>query len=384
MMRALRLIALLAACALFPRSHGPDFAIVECRRSPRFAPPTAQAEDDRLHRPAAVRLLDPARAASSASRTGRGRSPCSSSFSASIPAMPSPTSTSSSTAYEARYREKLHMYVAEARFVLARPPASIDLPRLRRCLRRALDPAIKHRPIHGRRAEPAEGAEGRPQPAPAAAAGARAGTTAICIQSTYKLEGRLPIGIALANKLREGHAADLRYARVRQRADGADAGGSRRARARQADRPRYAGRRRARAEHLLRQPGDAVRQAPRGVPGAPERPERRPSSASSWRWRSSPTSWCKQKRIRATCRCCGIWCRRRCLSGKSSFNTGKSLSAGLPVYARNQIRAIAAILETDGRCGPLASRTGALAASAATQSQACDTQNPSIFRPFLP
>jgi hypothetical protein len=33
------------------------------------------------------------------------------------------------------------------------------------------------------------------------------------------------------------------------------------------------------------------------------------------------------------------------LAGKSSFNSGKSLSAGLPVYARNQIKAIAGILE---------------------------------------
>ena len=33
------------------------------------------------------------------------------------------------------------------------------------------------------------------------------------------------------------------------------------------------------------------------------------------------------------------------LSGKSSFNTGNSLSAGLPVYARNQVKAIAALLD---------------------------------------
>jgi hypothetical protein len=32
------------------------------------------------------------------------------------------------------------------------------------------------------------------------------------------------------------------------------------------------------------------------------------------------------------------------LAGKSSFNSGRSLSAGLPVYARNQVKAIAAIL----------------------------------------
>src|SRR6188508_1792178 len=37
------------------------------------------------------------------------------------------------------------------------------------------------------------------------------------------------------------------------------------------------------------------------------------------------------------------------LAGKSSFNSGKSLSAGLPVYARNQIRSIAAILEAGGQ-----------------------------------
>jgi hypothetical protein len=33
------------------------------------------------------------------------------------------------------------------------------------------------------------------------------------------------------------------------------------------------------------------------------------------------------------------------LAGKSSFNTGKSLSAGLPVYARSSVKAIAALIE---------------------------------------
>jgi hypothetical protein len=33
------------------------------------------------------------------------------------------------------------------------------------------------------------------------------------------------------------------------------------------------------------------------------------------------------------------------LAGKSSFNSGSSISAGLPVYARNEVKAIAAILE---------------------------------------
>jgi hypothetical protein len=33
------------------------------------------------------------------------------------------------------------------------------------------------------------------------------------------------------------------------------------------------------------------------------------------------------------------------LLGKSSFNTGNSLSAGLPIYARNSVKSIAAILD---------------------------------------
>ena len=37
------------------------------------------------------------------------------------------------------------------------------------------------------------------------------------------------------------------------------------------------------------------------------------------------------------------------LAGKSSFNSGRSLSAGLPIYARNQIKAIAGLLETGSK-----------------------------------
>ena len=33
------------------------------------------------------------------------------------------------------------------------------------------------------------------------------------------------------------------------------------------------------------------------------------------------------------------------LVGNSSFNSGNSISAGLPAYARNQIKAVAGILE---------------------------------------
>ena len=55
--------------------------------------------------------------------------------SASIPATASRTKTSSSTGVKKRYREKLHMYVAQARFLLTRPVAGMSLTwrALRRC-----------------------------------------------------------------------------------------------------------------------------------------------------------------------------------------------------------------------------------------------------------
>ena len=54
---------------------------------------------------------------------------------------------------------------------------------------------------------------------------------AACIRSTYKLEGKLPIGVALANKLRDSEQKALRHHRVRERDPAADGGGRRRGRA---------------------------------------------------------------------------------------------------------------------------------------------------------
>jgi len=102
------------------------------------------------------------------------------------------------------YSEKLHMYVAQARFIVAKPQGSINLARLATLpFAEQLDPAIKQRVVTAAdvvRPKEAKSVhnqnpqhswcEGRP--------------TVVCLHSTYKLEGRLPVGIALANKIREG------------------------------------------------------------------------------------------------------------------------------------------------------------------------------------
>src|SRR4029450_3472030 len=103
-----------------------------------------------------------------------------------------------------RFKEKLHMYVGEARFVLARPPGSIDLASLVSLpFVERIDPAIKHRliaPAYAVAPKDPRAAhnqhplrrwcEARPVP--------------ICLHSRYQFEGKLPIGIQIANKLREG------------------------------------------------------------------------------------------------------------------------------------------------------------------------------------
>ena len=99
--------------------------------------------------------------------------------------------------------EKLYMYVAQARFVLDKAPASIDLsqyvtlPFLER-----IDPAIQHKLIIAADVNSFEDEAGAGNDN-ADRKWCTGRATSICIQSTYKLEGKIPMGIMLVNKLRD-------------------------------------------------------------------------------------------------------------------------------------------------------------------------------------
>lgn len=99
--------------------------------------------------------------------------------------------------------QKLYMYVAQARFILNRAPGSLDLPRdVTIGFLERIDPAIKHKQITAADVAPftGEAGAGNENPDRKWCTGR---TSAICIQSTYKLEGKIPLGIMLVNKLRE-------------------------------------------------------------------------------------------------------------------------------------------------------------------------------------
>ncbi len=95
------------------------------------------------------------------------------------------------------------MYVGEARFSLSRPPGSIDLasfvslPFIER-----IDPAIKHSLITSAEAvDPKDPRTVHNQHPLRRWCEVRPVT--ICIRSRYQFEGKLPIGIQIANKLRD-------------------------------------------------------------------------------------------------------------------------------------------------------------------------------------
>jgi hypothetical protein len=95
----------------------------------------------------------------------------------------------------------LSIYLAEARFRLTRPATALDLSRYANiAFLERVDPAVRHRPIAAADAVPnkAAGAARRP-PDRRWCEEARA----ICTQSRYVFEGKISAGIQLANKLRE-------------------------------------------------------------------------------------------------------------------------------------------------------------------------------------
>jgi len=242
-----------------------------------------------------------------------------------------------------RFKEKLHMYVGEARFALARPPESIDLagfvslPFVER-----IDPAVKHNLI-----TPAEAISAKD---PRAAHNqhplrrwCEARPVTICIHSRYQFEGKLPIGIKIANKLREGAKKIPDYLEFeseltfRPAAEIAEMG-------------------LANLTGLDTPPAGALEQNIFYINQVMQ------FGKLLALFQAHPTD-AKQTVVTVFIALAiesGVLAKKKefvkvpvlrnlvpaqVLAGKSSFNSGNSISAGLPVYARNQVKAIASILE---------------------------------------
>jgi hypothetical protein len=241
--------------------------------------------------------------------------------------------------------EKLYMYVAQARFVLDRAPGSIDLTRyVTLPFLQRIDPAITHKPIAAAditKFDDDPGA-GNDNPDRKWCTGR---ATVICIQSSYKLEGKIPIGVLLVNKLRDS---------VKKVSDTIDF-----------------------QSELSAQPGADVDQAGlqeltalnTPVAGVIEQDifyvnqimkfgkllavlQGHPTDAgktvvTAFVALAIKTRVLDEKRDYENVPVLRNLVPAQVLMGQSSFNSGSSISAGLPKYARNEIAMIAGILQKD-------------------------------------
>jgi hypothetical protein len=242
-----------------------------------------------------------------------------------------------------RYREKLHMYVAQARFVLARPAASLDLARFATLpYIEQIDPAIKHRmltPVElPRPKEPKTVHNQNPQ-----RNWCEGRATVICLRSTYKLEGRLPVGIALANKIREGSkkvSDTLEFDSELTLLTPAEVAAAGLAQLTGLDTP-SAG---AIEQSIFYV--NQVMQFGKLVAVFQQHPaDANRTVATVFIALAIESNVLGKRKEYSQVPVLRNMVPAQVLSGKSSFNTGNSLSAGLPVYARNQVKAIAALLE---------------------------------------
>jgi hypothetical protein len=241
------------------------------------------------------------------------------------------------------YTDKLYMYVAQARFIVAKSPATIDLshyvtlPFLEK-----IDPAIKHKLI---------------TPADVTNFKDKAGTgndnpdrkwctslaTSLCIQSIYKLEGKIPMGIMLVNKLRDtkkvvdhidfqSELAALAPSDLDQAGLQALTGLATPVTGVLEQNIFYA--------NQIMKFGKffAVLQAHPSDPGK--------TVVTAFMALAIKASVLDEKRNFEKVPVLRNLVPAQVLMGQSSFNSGDSISAGLPKYARNEIKTVATLLET--------------------------------------
>jgi hypothetical protein len=241
--------------------------------------------------------------------------------------------------------EKLTMYVAQARFILARPPSAIDLSRyVTLPFLEKIDPAITHKEIAAADVNPFKDRQGTGNANPDRK-WCTGRPTLICIESSYKLEGRIPIGIMLVNKLRDS---------VKKVSDHID------------------------FESELSQPAPAdLDQAGLKELTALDAPvigvleqnifyvnqimkfgkffavfQNHPTDANktvvtAFMALAVETSVLDKQKEFEKVPVLRNLVPAQVLMGKSSFNSGDSISAGLPIYARNEIRTVAGLLARD-------------------------------------
>jgi hypothetical protein len=241
-------------------------------------------------------------------------------------------------------RRHLHVYVAEARFEVPRPASSIDFSKLTTlAVLDKLDPSIKHQMLAP--------ADVIPNKDPKYAANMNPdrrwceGPGVLCIKSTYKLEGRLPTAILLVNKIRESgkQISDfLEFQSELRQLPPAEINQAVFAQLTGVDTP-VAGAIEQNIFYI-----NQVMQFGKFVAVLQPSPtDAKKSIATAFVALAVDSDMFEKKKEFENVPVLRNMVPAQVLAGNSSFNTGNSISAGLPKYSRNRVKAIAAFLEKE-------------------------------------
>ena len=259
------------------------------------------------------------------------------------PTYEEPTLKSTSGGVTKTRKARLHMYVAEARFLVNKPTIDfaryVTLPFVEK-----LDPAISSKLIPS--------AEALAQKDPQSAqnrnpdrAWCESRPATLCIASRYKFEGKLPIGIVLLNQLRDSEKKVADYIDFQselralsptevdevslQKLTGLDTP--------------VLGVLEQNIFHVnqIMEFGKFIAVAQKN-PNAPSQ-----AVVTAFAALAVESELLEKKKEYERVPVLRNLVPAQVLSGNSSFNTGNSISSGLPNYARNRIKAIAQILTQD-------------------------------------
>jgi hypothetical protein len=232
-------------------------------------------------------------------------------------------------------QEKLYMYVAQARFAVAKPAQSLNLARYASMdFMQRLDPAITHVALAP--ADIKDGANHNPQ-----RPWCEAKPDTLCVQSKYELEGKLPLGIRLVNQLsdRKKIAEYLEFQSELRVLSPADLDQAGLASLTGVDGP-VAG---AIAQNIFHV-NQVMQFGKLLIVFQQDKADANRTIATAFVAIGIKSNVIENRKKYESVPVLRNLVPAQVLVGKSSFNTGNSISSGLPNYARNEVKAVAAIL----------------------------------------
>ena len=264
-------------------------------------------------------------------------------FLALFPSYSEPTVPKLANGTTSKVFEKLYVYIAQARFVLDKAPGAIDLSHyVTLDFLQKIDPAITHQALSPSDIGPFndESGTGNDNPDRKWCTGL---TTSVCIKSSYKLEGKIPMGILLVNKLRDGSKTVADHIDFQSEFAALGAGDVDQAALQELTTLNTP------VSGVLEQSLFYVNQILKfgkffGVFQADPNDANK-TVVTAFMTIAIKGSVLDEKRGYETMPVLRNLVPAQVLMGQSSFNSGNSISAGLPVYARNEIKTIAGMLQ---------------------------------------